>query len=148
MRIKRACDGAPLKSIDFLLILMGWITLVFWVSFSRASWEIRSIMSSFLFPISSLIFLPLLYHNQIYALIIRHHGVIFFSTSSLNCPLFRENSVSFNYPEVLFKSMWMMRRLKNINDSLMMGIGDKARNTTLISCISLYLNSRDSISEI
>lgn len=69
---------APLKSINFSLI---WWAGSPWFSefvFSRTSWENWSIMWSFLFPLSVVIFFPLLYHDLIYVLIIRHHSVNFF----------------------------------------------------------------------
>lgn len=75
---------APLKSINFSLI---WWAGSPWFSgfvFYRTSWENWSIMWSFLFSLSALIFFPLLYHNLIYVLIIRHHSVNFFPLPPIN----------------------------------------------------------------
>lgn len=139
---------APLKSINFSLI---WWAGSPWFSgfvFYRTSWENWSIMWSFLFPLSALIFFPLLYHNLIYVLIIRHHSVNFFPLP-LWTILCSERIVLFM---ILLKFYWNPRDwweelLKNIHQCVWpMGMSAKAGDTTLLPRTSPYLSGKDSIS--
>lgn len=104
-------------------------------TFSRTSWESWSIMQSFLFPLPSLIFFPLLYHNLIYVLIIRHHGVNFFPLPlwTVLCSE-RIVLVMIILKFYLNPCDWWEELLKNIHQCLMMGMGWKAGDTAPLSC--------------
>lgn len=102
-------------------------------------------MQSFLLPLPSHIFSPLLYHSLIFVLIIRQPGVNFFPTPSLKSPLFRGSSASCDFTEVLSKPTRLMRRIIEEHPTvfLWMEMGEKARGRTQHSCSSPYPRGRN-----